>query len=59
LNQVNAIAGRDHPERVLTDALERGFRALDATFANRITSLLCNQPCYNPLHNHPDDARLP
>ena len=59
LDQINAIAGPGNEERVLRDALENGFDALDDTFARRITGIICDQPCFNPLHNHPDDARDP
>ena len=59
LDQINAIAGSHNPDHVLTDALGGGFNALNEAFADQIIGLLCNQPCFNPLHNHPDDARLP
>ena len=59
LDQINAIAGADNPDHVLTDALDGGFNALNEAFADQIIGLLCNLPCFNPFHNHPDDARLP
>ena len=57
IDEINSIAGDE--ANVLDAALRGGFDALDDNFAAQITERLCNQPCFNPLHNHPDDARLP
>ena len=52
--QMEVIAGG--PQNVLLDAVENGFEALNEDLSNKITGLVCSQPCYNPFHNHPPHA---
>ena len=43
LREIESIAG--NPENVLRDALEKGFEALNSSFANKIAQILCRRDC--------------
>ena len=49
MRQIRTIAGSGNDANILTQAIERGFDALNEEFAMEMSSRLCSEPCHDPF----------
>ena len=52
MKQIKDIVGPGNDGNILTDAVERGFQALDKILAAKISQVMCKHPCDHWMHDH-------
>ena len=50
MQQIHGIVGPGNSDNILPDAMEGGFAALDRYLVNKLSLMLCRQPCDHVLH---------